>query len=231
MRMMISSSRRFIEHPKLNARCSPKLGCKHHDRIFEHPSTLHVFQQSGDRFVDTLTRSRMILLQLTVRIPLTIITEIHQRITYTAFGQSTSCQTSLTVDCRRRVVDSVKLLSFLSLFRQVQGLRHRLLHAKRKFIGIDASLQLRILRKLLGSHAIQLLEKLKLSTLLNGTYISRSFAERKWIRRIQMQLNSTVGRAQIMRIKILFHSRIFELAQKHKLRQILIQRPQPIVEP
>ncbi len=97
VRMMISTRRGLVEHPIFDTRRSTKLSREHHDGLFHQTSSFQIFQQAGDGFVDSLTRSRMILLKLAMRIPFAVVAEIHQRVSNSAFGKPASGQTALSV--------------------------------------------------------------------------------------------------------------------------------------
>ena len=75
------------------------------------------------------------------------------------------------------------------------------------------------------------LKKLKLAALFDFAHISSSTTERQRIRRIQMKLHAAVSWTKIVSIKVLLHARIFVLAEKDELWQIVIEASQSVTEP
>ena len=73
-------------------------------------------------------------------------------------------------------------------------------------------------------------ESFDLFTLLDALVLAES-SHRARVGWIEVKLNAAITWTKIMRIEVLLDSRVLKLTKKNKLRHVLIERPQSIVDP
>ncbi len=140
-------------------------------------------------------------------------------------------QQAPAIDRGGRLVDAVKAARLGRLAGQVERFGHRGLHPIRQLVRLEAGPELGILGILLGRQAIQLADKIELVLLLARQDAGAGSGKRQRLRRVERELDAGVLRAEVIRVEVLPDPRVAILAEEDELRQILVERPEAVVDP
>ena len=231
MRVMVAAGELLLRVSHLQTRSPTEFGAADHQRVVPQTPLLQVLQQTGDRTIDPGTRAGVQFLQLVMRIPLAVITQVDQRISHTPLGQATRRQQPPAIDRGRLVVDAVQFLDRRSLLGQVDRLGNRPLHPIGQLVGLDPSPHVGVLGILDRRQPVQSVDEIELVSLLGRQHARPPAAKRQRVARIQRQLDSRMYRTQVVGVEVPTHPRVLVLAQEHERRQVFVAGPQAIVDP
>ncbi len=131
----------------LRSRRATELGGEDDERFVQHPATIQIFNECGDRLVDRQRQRRVVRFDAEVSVPgpgsaapMLDLNESHA-----SFDEPTGGQQLFGKVGEVRNVDAVQSLGFSRLLREVHDFRHRVLHPERQLtIGFMLKLKLNI---------------------------------------------------------------------------------------
>ena len=153
---------------------------------------------------------------------------LHLHEPHAAFHQSPGRQQLLAKLGTVGQMQSVELLRFLGLLPKVDRLGNRLLHPERQFIGRQPRLERligRVARLPLGTQPAEQVEPHPAGS---GGMLPLGPTEVERIPRIYPQRDGIVGGTEVVPI---FLVPVLAIPHRDVLRQVVVQRPQPIVHP
>ena len=131
-------------------------------------------------------------------------------------------------------VEAVEFAGFLGFLLQVEGVRHRGLHAGRQFIRLDPRGEVRIVRVLDVVEFVEILQDAQLGRpFLGKDRAALHLQEGERILAVQVEPHPAVLRAEIARAvdEVASAASVRRLPEHHELGQVLVQRSQAVGHP